>query len=105
MVLACALAVANEASAGIGSCGSCLNWDCQEALTIKQVQQALQVKGGVQIKADGSFGPGTEAAIRLFASKNKITDMSPRNRELLRLLFGDADFEVVRRRIFSAWIC
>jgi hypothetical protein len=91
--------------AGGFRCGSCLKWECQEPVSIKQVQQALIASGESLGKADGSYGPGTAAAIKSFADKHGLTATDPRSKVFLRELLPAAEFVTVYRRIMSAWIC
>lgn len=98
-------ALSHQASAGGDSnCRTCREWACQEPFTIKQVQGALREKGE-NIKPDGSFGASTENALERFAEKNDITDTGPRNLSLLKALFSNDEYDEIRRRIYSAWVC
>lgn len=104
-LLLTALAVCSvSARAGETLCGPCSSWSCQEATTIRQLQAALQGHGE-EVKVDGSYGENTHRALKNFAEKNGISDVTPKNDSLIRKLFDSDLYNSINRRIKSAWVC
>jgi len=97
--------VLTSAHAGDGvSCRSCKTWQCQDASVIRDVQRALADRGE-KVKVDGSFGGMTQKALDNHARKSGVSDTQPRSTALLKSLFSEGEYERIRKRIYSAWVC